>query len=119
MNSFPSLVKQIAAPNPSGRVLHQPSCHRVCMHVKQFLLILLVGIDIEVIEPGRDTRLLPLLLAEAPADFGQQRVLARFLPDAQIRAVGISEAWTVQSLPGAPLIIVNLGKVTVGRHIIE
>ena len=39
-SSFPSLVKQIAAPIPSGRVLHQPSCHGVCMHLKQFVLIL-------------------------------------------------------------------------------
>ncbi len=68
-------------------------------------------------EPAGGPRILlfDLLLPKPSADFGKQRVLCRLLTKAHVGAVRIAEAWTVEALPGAPLIIVDLGKVTVGR----
>src|SRR6266478_8194224 len=59
------------------------------------------------------------LLTEAAVDLGKQRIFAGLAADAQIVAVRFREPGALETFPGAPLEVIDGGKIAEGRDIIH
>src|SRR6266478_5794758 len=59
------------------------------------------------------------LLPQAFADFSNQRVFGGLSSKAQVCAVRIREGGSLKSLAHASLIVIDIGKIAVGRHVVH